>query len=69
MLKDKSPTEEVTDGAKKMLTKTLLRTVKFVLIVLISILVFLALLVGSLRYIYNADTADKLYEEVNNAED
>ena len=67
MPNNSTPTEEVANSAKKVVKKTIGTVFKFLLFIIVSIALLLILLVSSLRIIYQADTADQLYNSVNDA--
>ncbi len=60
-------TEEVVNNAKKMVKKTLGKFLKFSMIIIVAIVLLIVLCVSSLMIIYEVDTADQLYESVENA--
>ena len=60
-------TEEVVNNAKKMVKKTLGKFLKFSMIIIVAIVLLIVLCVSSLMIIYGVDTADQLYESVENA--
>lgn len=62
-----SSTEEVENNAKKVIKKTLGKFLKFSMIIMVAIALLIILCVSSLMIIYEVDTADQLYDSVEDA--
>lgn len=60
-------TEEVVNNAKKLVKKTLGKFFKCSMMIAVAIVLVIVLSVCSLMIIYEVDTADQLYESVEDA--